>query len=182
MSLPFKTLQEFTNARDKREIVLSDFCGLLDKLNFKKLVAVLTRNLFIRIKSLKNWIREVGQLCGIKIKLKISLSAHRPYMTEKGDIGLWYGDLFKTNDLFFAIVHESAHFILTCNEAYALLKVLDKEYPSDAGDRQLRSPIEYCANVVTLMILERCLTCVKKERHKARILHYLNYLQEKINK
>lgn len=176
MSLPFKTLQEFLSARDKSEIVLFDVCGLLDEINFKNLVAVFTKNSFVRIVCVKKWIKELGRFCGIKIKLKISLLTHRPYMRESGEICLSYKDLGRPSYSFFAIAHETAHFILMCDSDYELLKVLDMEYPVDAKDRDLRSPIEYCANLVTLMILERCLAVVKKEDFKLRILHHINNL------
>lgn len=174
MSLTFQSLQEFLQARDKGEIDLSDFNVLLDKLDFKKLVALFSKNFFIRLANLKKWIRQVGRVCGIKIKLKTSLSAHRPYMLEGGVIGLSFKDLLKPSYSFFAIAHETAHFILMCNDGYAKLKAFDREYHNNT---ELNSPIEYCANIITLTIFERCICVTQKVKRREKIAEYINSLK-----
>ena len=176
MSLPFKTLPEFIKARENGEINLSDSAALLDKLNFEKLASALTKKSPFGIISVKKWLKEVGRLCGIKIKLKASLSAHKPYMTEGGEVCLSLKDLLNPSYSFFAISHESAHFILTCDEDYGLLKSLERQ--SSGTD----SPLEYCADIITLMIFERCISVLKKDKHRQKVASFIQSLKESISK
>lgn len=178
MSLPFKSLPEFIEARDGNKIALYDFCGLIDEFDFNKLISVLAKNFFLRIIAVKKWFKEVEKLCNIKIKLKISFKSHKPYMRESGEVGLSFKDLLKPSYLLLAIAHETAHFILTCDGDYPLLKLIDGEYPSDAKDCDLRSPIEYCANDITLTILEKCALVAKKDKHKKKILRFIDNLKK----
>ena len=182
MSLPFKTLPEFLDMRDGNKIVLSDFYVLLHDLNYKKLVALLTRNTFIRLIRIQKWIKEVSRLCGIKIKLKVSLTAHRPYMLESGKICLSYKDLCGMNYSFLAIAHETAHFILMCDEDYEQLKALDRQYPLDAKDRDWLSPLEYCANSIMLMLLEECIAIAQKNEDKEKFSQFKASLSKSIFK
>ena len=177
MSLKFTSLEEFIAARDNNEITLSEFSEILDKLNFKKLVAVLTKLPVNRFIAVKKWIKEVGRLCGTKIRLKISRASHKPYMLESGEIVITKKDFLSSGYCFFAMAHETAHFLLTLGDDYSILKSLDGEYPKDT-DGYLRSPVEYCANILTLMIFERCIPEAPKDRLKKKIEKFSSSLKE----
>ncbi len=181
MSLPFTTLQEFIQARDSGKITLSDFDGVLDKYDFKKLIPVFTPITLVRLIYLKKWLKEVARISGVKIRLKMSLSAHRPYMTEGGEVGLSVKDFLKPSYCFFAIAHETAHFILQLGGEYGLIKSIDAQYSQGAGDGNLRSPTEYCANIITIMIFNRCLAVTKKERYKKKLSAFIAVLKGAID-
>ena len=164
MSFPFHTLQEFTAAQEN-DGIFSEIEGLIEGLNVKKLVALLGSNRALRRVYVKRWFGEVGRLCNQKIKLKISRTPVKPYMTESGEVGLSRTDFKRTSYLFFASAHEAAHFLLMRDGEYDVLKALDREYPKD----EMRSPIEYCANLLTLALFERCLNAEKREGRRQKI-------------
>lgn len=156
----------------------SNYDEVLDGLNYRRLVSVLKKNFFIRLIAVKRWFKEVGKLCGVNIRLKISASTQKPYMTEGGEVGLSFKHLKNSGYAFFAASHEAAHFILMRGD-YGQLKELDGEYPKDES-ATMRSPIEYQANILTLEIFERCKNFAKKKRFREKISWALNSLKEQI--
>ena len=142
---------------------------MTEGLNFKKLSAVLAWNHLLRRPAAKRWFREVGRVCKKQIRLIISRKSIRPYMQESGGVWLYQRDFFRAGYLFFASAHEAAHFLLMRDQDYGALKALDKEYPPDKKDRQMNSPLEYCANLLTLTLFEKCLK-VTKGRRRQKIL------------
>lgn len=163
MSLPFSTLEEFLKKRDGGEL-LSAFT--LPAADYLKLCRVLAGTPLCRYIAVKRWFKEVGRLCGVKIKLKVSFSPQKPYMTEGGRLGLYYKDFFRPGYLFFAVAHETAHFLLMRGGGYRLLKEIDGQYPAENGDGPLRSPLEYCANAITLALFKRCGELEKNARKR----------------
>lgn len=180
MSLPFRTLQEFLGVRDRGGLSFPEAEARIGETDLGKLVSVLSKTAWGRFAAVKRWLKEVGRLCGKKIRLKISFSPHKPYMTENGCVGLYYRDFFRQRYLFFAVAHETAHFLLMCDEDYCLLKALEEEYPADERDRAMCSPIEYCANRIMLMLFERCACVAETQAAREMIAWCRDRFQEQM--
>lgn len=163
MSVPFRTLQEFTEMREG-ELSFPRLEASMGKMDLGKLLSVLAKTPWGRFLAVKRWLKEVGRVCDKKIRLKVSFSSHTPYMRENGTVGLCRKDFQRQRYLFFAVAHETAHFLLMCDEDYPLLKALEREYLSCEGDGALRSPIEFCANRIMMTLFERCVSAAKDQR------------------
>ena len=96
------------------------------------------------------------------------------FRSEGGEVCLSLKDLLNPSYSFFAISHESAHFILARDEDYGLLKSLERQL---AGEN---SPLEYCANIITLMIFERCISALKKDKHRQKVAAFIQSLKDSI--
>ena len=179
MSFPFQTLSEFIAARQNNLITFSDWNA--DELRYEKLLGVLKKTTLGRYFALKRWLKEVAKYCNKRIKLKLHRSLACPYMRESGEIGLGVRDFKRGGYLFFAIAHETAHFILMRQEDYGTLKSLDGQYP-ESGDKKMLSPVEYCANRITLKLFERCAALTKKAKEKEVILRCIDSLKGQLEK
>ncbi|MCM1438917.1 MAG: hypothetical protein NC131_06865 [Roseburia sp.] len=178
MSFPFDSAAEFVFLRDGRGINLNGFGGVLDKLDAYKLSAVLIRNPFLRRIAVLKWLKEVSRVCGFEVKLKVLKAEAKPYMTEGGEVCLCRSHLKKAGYTFFALAHETAHFVLMTDPDYKLLKQIDGEYPENSADANLRSPLEYCANILTLALMQRCAAVEKRAARKEKIEKFTDALKK----
>lgn len=168
MIAPFKDADDFIEARDGRGIDMSCFNAVLDSLNYEYLGGVLSAILPVRLMSAVKFLRDAGRKCGVGIELKLSLSSHLPYMTESGLVCMSFRDFFRSKTACAALAHEVSHFILMTDPCYPRLKALDGEYCALYSDGALRSPIEYCANMLTAAIVQRCAAVLKKESRRKK--------------
>ena len=177
MSLAFSGLQEFDLAKNSDSLSAS-LTSLTEGLKIKKLTAVLACHHLFRRRGAKLWLEEVGRCCDLSITLHLSSEPTKPYMQESGGVWLYRRDFYRAGYLLFALAHEGAHFLLMRGEGYQALKELDAQYPKDAPDREMNSPLEYCANLLTLILLEKCLASAKGRGRRQTIQWCITRLKE----
>ncbi len=167
MMKKYNTLAEFEALSDDQKIDHGAAQAALDRLNFKKLCGVLSRYGLVRRLCARLWIGEIGKITGQPIKLRLTREEITPYMQEDGVIGFCSKDLDRTERLLMLLAHETAHFILMQDKDYALLQNIDREYKAMPDREQaMHSPIEWCANIITLNILSRCLQVEKSQKRQ----------------
>ena len=111
----------------------------------------------IRKFKIRQWLKELGRVTNTPIELSVVKDEVTPYMREDGLICFCKKDILRADRLFMLLAHEAAHFILMQDKNYGAIKELDSVYKSQPQrEQKMHSPIEFCANVITLMILERC--------------------------
>ena len=158
-------LIEFTSILDSEKIDEKSVDAILEKINAKKLVAVLASHKFFRKIFIKKWIKEVEKALGISISLQIVKDEITPFMQESGALVFSRKDIARRERIFMLLAHEVAHFILAEDERYETLKILDKQYRIDEKERaKMLSPIEYCANLITLKLFFRCKMATKRAK------------------
>ena len=179
----FQNIAEFEQLPDDEKIDFYFIENLLDKLCIKKLPRVLTRFVLIRKLQIKKWIKEVSKITPNPIKLYITQEEIIPYMKEEGVISFCKKDIYRVDKIFMILAHETAHFILMQDKNYESIKKVDKEYTQMLGHKEkMNSPIEYCANLITLMILQRCKFVEKKPKMKEKIGKCMKKLSNQLTK
>ena len=165
MATQFQGLAEFEALPIEEKIDLDNAKALLDRLCFRKLNALLSKITLLRALGMRRWVKELSKVTSLPVTLHLTKEKITPYMQEDGKIFLSKKEIFHIDKLFMIFAHETAHFILIEDKSYAMIKEADNEYRR-IPDREQRmtSPIELSANVITLMILERCKTVEKRAK------------------
>lgn len=170
MTKSYRTLAEFEALPNDKKINRKAIDAILDRLCYNQLCGVLSRFAVIRILSVRQWLTALGRITGRKISLRTENEEITPYMSEAGVVCFCKRDLYHIDRLFMIAAHESAHFILMQDENYALLKKINGEYLSiPEREKKMNSPIELCANIITLEILERCKKTEKSRKKQQKI-------------
>ena len=77
--------------------------------------------------------------------------------------------------------HETAHFVLMRDENYASIKALDRESKAIYGrESKMKSPIELCANLIALKILERCKNVERNRKKQKKIKLCIKTLEKQL--
>ena len=170
MTDKFKTLEEFEALQGDEKIDLAATNDALDKLSFKVLNGALSRFVLVRKIRLNQWLKEMQSISGTPIRLRLTKEETTPYMQEDGLISFCKRDVLRADRLFMILAHETAHFILMRDNSYDTLKRINREYTlSHQNLGAMCSPIELCANLITLMILERCKRVEKSQKKQKNI-------------
>ncbi len=167
MTKGFETLEEYQALRDNEKIDLQAIAPVMDRLSYGKLNGVLSvPPLFAKIQC-RRWQRELEKVLGAEITLHMTEEEIVPYMREDGVLCFCKKDLKRREKLFMLLAHESAHFILMRDKNYGQLKKVDTVYRAVSGrECKMHSPVEECANLVTLLILDRCKQGARKKTQK----------------
>lgn len=149
----FLTLNEFIQQRDDGSLWQQPWLKMFEGLDLTFLTAVAkAKTVAVRRFTTWLWLRVLQKKYG---KVNVTLTKQTtPYMTDDGVIYLPEGDLAHPKRFFMALTHESAHLLLSKQDGYQKLKELDLLYTAE--DSAMRSPLEYCANALTLAMLCRC--------------------------
>ena len=165
MTKRFQDPTEFEAIPVEEKIDFDATNALLDRLCFPKLNALLSKITIVRIWAMRRWVKELSRLTSLSVTLNFTKEIITPYMQESGKIFLSKKEIFHIDKLFMIFAHETAHFILMQDKSYGMIKEADNEYRRIPGrEQRMTSPIEICANVITLMILERCKTVEKSAK------------------
>ena len=170
MTKDFQNLEEFEALRDDEKIDTASVDEILNRLCFKKLNGTLSRFVLIRRLRLIQWLKELGKITGTPPKLSLTREETTPYMQEGGLISFCKKDVLRADRLFMLLAHETAHFILMQDESYGRLKMINADYAKMPWrEQKMHSPIELCANIITVMILERCKNVEKGRKCREKI-------------
>ena len=166
----FQSLAEFEALKDQEKIDLGIAETMLDRLCVTRLTAVLTRFTWLRKCYIRRWVNEIKKISGRDVKLHLTCEEITPYMLEEGVICFSKKDVYRVKKLLMLLAHETAHFVLMRDPNYEMIKQIDCEYKAMPWREQtMHSPVEYCANLVTIMILTRC-QLVEKDQNKKEII------------
>ena len=156
-------LKEFRNLTEYQALCLAERLdsaaaeAVLDGLRLEKLCAVLGSFALLTRLRVNRWLKELSKASPVAVTLRLESEEITPYMQESGVLCFGKKDLSRKEKLFMLLAHESAHFLLMGDERYPLLKEIDGEYKALFGrDHRMHSPVEECANLLTLLILSRC--------------------------
>ena len=153
----------------------------LDKLRFGGLTAALSSSVIIRRLGLHRWLRELSKITETPVKLRTTDEQITPHMQESGVICFCEKDIYRPQKLFMILAHEAAHFILMRDSNYGLIKKLDGEYrPTSVEDQKMRSPVELCANIITLLILNRSRESEKRQNKQRKIEDCIKTLKKQL--
>lgn len=177
----FDNLTEFEKLSDCDKIDSEAVENIVSLLDVKKLTSVLSCHFLLRRGAVKKWIKEVEDKVGQQITLSIVRKEVVPYMQEDGLLCFSCKDIVRRERLFMLLCHETAHFILMRDSEYESLKRVDSEYLLEGKQRaKMLSPVEYCANLITLKILKRCVEVIKSQKNKAVILQITDSLKKQL--
>jgi hypothetical protein len=166
-------LAEFIALSDELKIDESGVRKILDALDFRKLNAVLISHKFFRKIFIDKWLNHAQKVLKISIKTELVKEEIVPFMKESGVLCFSKRDIARKEKTFVLLAHEIAHFIIMKDERYDEIRRFDIEYKENGFERSnMLSPIEYCANLVTLMILSRCENAMKSKKNR-RIIQEL---------
>lgn len=157
--------------------------GLLTRLDCGKLNRILKSNYLCRRIYVNEWLKEIERVLEIRVKLKLVGEGITPYMEESGVICFSRKDLYRRERLFMLLSHEAAHFILMRLEHYRELKASDTEYRRlNCDNARMNAPIEYFANVITLMLLEKCYLAEKNLKRQKSIEQLIISLKKQLTR
>ena len=183
MTKGFETLEEYQALPDDEKIDLQAVNAVLDGLPFSQLKGILSD--FAPFPKLRcdRWLKELEKALDRKIALQMTEEEIIPYMREDGVLCFCKKDLHRKEKLFMLLAHESAHFILMGDEGYHRLKRVDSAYRAHP-DREcnMHSPIEECANLITLLILDRCKHCEKRKKTQKILEKCIISLEKQLTK
>ena len=164
----FDCLAEFEALRNDEKADMKAAEAILDRLCFQKMNLMLSGLAPIRMLGIRLWINELNKIGNGPITLRTTDKEITPYMHEDGVICLCKKDVHRVERLLMIFAHETAHFVLMRDENYASIKAVDRESEAIYGcENKMKSPVELCANLITLKILERCQNaekCIKKQK------------------
>ncbi len=181
MKKAFQSLEEFEALRDEEKIDVTATRCMLDSLSFQTLVGMLSYFTALRQLRIRQWGKELRKITGQPIKIRMTREEITPYMQEDGVICFCKKDVHRVDRLFMLFAHETAHFILMQDKNYATIKKLDGVYTTlPEREQKMNSPIERCANLITLMILERCKGVEKGRRKTEKIERCIKTLQKQL--
>lgn len=157
MTKGFETLEEYQALQGHEKIDLQAVNAVLDRLSFGRLNAVLfALSPFVKLQC-RRWLKELEKGIGRKITLEMTKEEITPYMREDGVLCFCRKELRRREKLFMILAHESAHFLLMGDGRYGQLKKVDSAYRAVPGrECKMHAPVEECANLITLLILDRC--------------------------
>ena len=170
MMKDFQNLAEFQALCDDQLLDLAAVEAILARLCTKRLTGVLTDLIPVRKIRIRQWIRELQKITGRPVLLQLTREETTPYMHEDGVICFCKKDVYRADKLFMLLAHETAHFVLMQDARYALIKQIDADYCSCTQQKSsMHSPIERCANLITLVILTRCMRVERNQKRLHRI-------------